>query len=210
LSVALASPPGLLGDLILRQLAAEPGLSAIGRATDEEELDSLLSKRRPKILVMDTECVGTRWIQAVSRLRRQAPEMRVLVLAGDRDARQVERALRAGASGLISWSLDFGMLVKAIRTVAAGQIWAERAAVGHVLATLASSPRPAAADGLTLRERQIGDCVARGLRNKEIAKQLSLSEKTVKNHLCAIFRKLKVESRMALGLYALRRRSPDW
>jgi len=97
------------------------------------------------------------------------------------------------------------MLVKALKAVAGGEIWANRLATAQAFERLASSDgeRTSVRGALTRRESDIVADVLRGLRNKEIARQLSISEKTVKSHLNNIFRKLGIESRTALALFAL-------
>jgi two-component system, NarL family, response regulator YdfI len=119
-------------------------------------------------------------------------------------AETVARVLRVGAMGLVGKQLDFATLVRAIRVVAAGELWANRRVTAQTVEHLANGPDRATGEGrLTQREAEIAEAVGRGLRNKDIARRLSISEKTVKSHLNNIFRKLDVDNRFAVGLYAL-------
>jgi DNA-binding NarL/FixJ family response regulator len=201
--VAVAVQPTLFCETLTRQLGLERDLLVVGRSCVEDGLKRLLSKEKPQVLVFDYEGLGPNAESTVSRLRRAAPATRILVLASRSGDETIERVLRAGASGLAGKQLELSALVRAIRAVAAGETWANRRAASSVLEDLT---RPAAAlhkANLTKREQEIADACGRGLRNKEIAKTLSISEKTVKAHLNSIFRKLQVDSRFALGLRIL-------
>lgn len=185
-------------------------MEVVGRASDEDEARALLRKKRPAVLVLDYEGFGPSAERAIRSLRRIARGMRVLVVATRSSEEDVARVLRAGASGLVGKQQPFATLVRAIHAVASGEIWANRRATAH-LVELLSQPASAAqpSEGqLTGREWEITESVGRGLRNKEIAKSLKISEKTVKSHLNNIFRKLRVDNRFALGLYTLDRLGP--
>ena len=117
------------------------------------------------------------------------------------------RVLRFGASGLVGKQLAFATLERAIHALAMGELWANRRATADFVDRLTDdSGRVADSDGqLTTRESEIIDDVGRGLRNKDIARRLNISEETVKSHLNNIFRKLRVDNRFAAGMYALTR-----
>jgi len=112
--------------------------------------------------------------------------------------------LRAGAAGLVGKQQTFETLVRAIRAVARGELWANRAAAAQVVEDLAGSSRSSTFDvRLTAREREIVQAVGLGGRNRDIGDRLHISEKTVKSHLNSIFRKLQVDNRFAAGLYSI-------
>ena len=182
----------------------EAVLRVVGSAADEDEARRLLSKFRPQVLVFDYEAMGPNGEGVVARLRRASPATRILVIASRSADENVELVLRSGASGLVGKQLDFTVLVRAIQAVAAGELWANRRATAHALASLTDLPaRVPALDGhLTKREWQIADGVSQGLRNKEIATLLTISEKTVKSHLNNVFSKLKVSGRIGLLTWA--------
>jgi DNA-binding NarL/FixJ family response regulator len=194
--VTLAVGPGLLSELAARSLRPESGIRFVGQARDEEELDRLMSGRRARVLLLDSETIGADWTGWISRLRRSAPNTRILVVSDGPTQTLVTAALRAGASGVVGKHHDFETFRTAVRRVAAGEIWADRRILGPVMEDLSRSPR--VLDGLTPRERQVADCVLLGLRNKEIARRLSISEKTVKSHLYSMYRKMRVDSRFGL------------
>ena len=201
--LAIATQPALLRDVLSRLLEREADIDVVGAAHDEERIVEMLQEKVPAVLLFDYEAMGPNSESIIGRLRRVAPRLRILVMATRSGDESVERALRAGACGLVGKQLDFETLLRALRAVAAGEIWANRRAqaltLEHLTDFAAGASEPEGQ--LTKREQQIADCVARGLRNKEIARQLNISEKTVKSHLNNIFQKLGLQGRFALALF---------
>src|SRR5262245_23006194 len=208
LRVAVATRPALIREILCRVLASEPGLALAGHASDEAGLRELLRAEKPRVLLFDFEALGPSGESLISRLRRESPSTRFLVLATRSGADTVERVLRAGASGLVGKELDLETVVRAIHTVASGEVWANRLVTAHALEYLAGLSdlgvaRTQSPNGhLTQREAEIVNEVGLGLRNKEIAAKLRISEKTVHTHLNNIFRKLQMGNRIALALFA--------
>jgi len=196
--VAVASEQILFGDVLCCLLDRDPRLKIVGQAHNEGDLTPLLLRERPQALLFDDETSGPDGEQIISRLRRAAPETRILVIASRSNRERVGRVLRAGASGLVGKHLTFEILIRAIHAVARGEVWADRRATARVLEHL-STRLPLVEDQLTRRELQIAEGVRRGLRNREIASELRISQKTVKSHLNNIFRKLRVDGRATLA-----------
>ena len=207
LRLGVAAQPALFCEVLAGHLSREGSLDVVGQASGEEQIVRLLKTERPQVLLFDYEGLGPNAESVISRLHRLAPATRILVLATRSSQETVVRVLRVGASGLVGKQLEFATLVRAIHALATGELWANRRATADVLERLTDdSGRVAASDGqLTTRESEIIDDVGRGLRNKDIARRLSISEKTVKSHLNNIFRKLRVDNRFAAGMYALTR-----
>jgi DNA-binding NarL/FixJ family response regulator len=206
IDVALAIRPALLRDVLTRLLDTEPDLRVVGYGETEEEIRSVISKLRPRLLLFDYEAMGPNSESIISRLRRAVPVTRILVVARRSGEEEIGQVLRSGASGLVGKESEFTTLVRAIQAVVAGELWANRRTAARALEGLtnASAPVPSL-EGLTRRELEIADGVALGLRNKEIAQQLNISEATVKSHLNTIFRRLKIEGRVALAMLAQER-----
>jgi DNA-binding NarL/FixJ family response regulator len=206
--IAVAARPALFCEILSSKLQEQPEFEIAGAARDEEEVRALLAKSRPAVLLFDYEGLGPSAELAIRRLRRTARGTRILVLATRSGDETLERVLRAGAAGLVGKQQPFATLVRALRAVAAGELWANRVATAHVVERLAA-PLPGGGEPderLTDREWEIVDAVGQGIRNKEIGKRLRISEKTVKSHLNNIFRKLRVDNRFAVGLYSLDRK----
>jgi DNA-binding NarL/FixJ family response regulator len=163
-----------------------------------------LAQLSPDVVLLDLDLGEEDGLESLPRIVAAAPRARVLILTALRHRVKDEAALRGGARGLILKDASPEVLLRAIRTVAEGDLWFDRA----VLDTLRSERPPAAgsvppsAQGLTAREREIVELVTEGLRNEEVARRLGISEKTVRNHLTAIFDKLGVSGRLELLAFA--------
>ncbi len=199
LEVAIATDQTLFRDALTRLLNGDPTLKIVGQAQNERDLTRVLIREKPRTLLFDYDALGPNGESVIARLRRAAPATRILVMAARSGDEHAGRVLRAGASGLVGKNLSYETLIRAIHAVARGEVWADRRTTASALERLTTRP-PSAADRLTERELEIAEGVGRGLRNKEIAKQLSISQKTVKSHLNNIFRKLRLNGRVALGL----------
>jgi len=134
---------------------------------------------------------------------------RVIVLTATEDDRDVVRAMRLGARGVVLKQSATDLLIKSIRKVFGGEIWLDKRMTGEVMKAFSKSaeggPRrekPLLSD----REKEIVQLVAQGFRNREIGEKLFISEQTVKNHLHNIFDKLGVSDRLELALYAIHHR----
>ena len=194
LCIAIQSDP--LRDRVRQVIRREPDLEIVGDCRDEQQVARMLGAEKPQLLLL--EGYGPDALPIVSRLRRREPGIRTLVLSTgstDEDAQQI---LRAGAWGLVARD-DVGILLRAIRAVAGGQMWATRTATALAIEHLIG-PVGHEETHMTERELQVADGVTRGLRNKEIARELHISEGTVKSHLNSVFRKLGLKGRIALAL----------
>ncbi len=209
LELVLAIKPALLRDVLTRLLDTVPDVRVEGYGENEDQIRKVVSKLRPGVLLFDYEAMGPNGESMISRLRRAAPATRILVIARRSSDENVVQVLRAGASGLVGKEEEFATLVRAIQAVAEGELWANRRTAAQALEHLTdvSAPVPAL-ETLTKRELEIADGVASGLRNKGIAQQLNISEATVKSHLNTIFRRLKIEGRVALAMLAQERDQP--
>jgi DNA-binding NarL/FixJ family response regulator len=204
IDLAIATQPTLFRDALSRFLS-QKNLNVVGQTFSEDQTAEVLIRSRPQVLLLDYEALGPNAEGIILRLRRLAPSTRILVMATRSGDETVERVLRAGASGLVGKQLDLDTLIRAIRLVASGEIWANRRTTALALTHLTEPDRASLSDrGLTKREHQVVDGVTRGLRNKEIARQLGISEKTVKSHLGSIFQKLGLDGRFALALFEQR------
>jgi DNA-binding NarL/FixJ family response regulator len=200
--MAIATQPPLLCDALSLCLGKEVDIEVVGEARDENRIAEILTEEPADLLLFDYEALGPACEGMIARLRRSAPRTRILVIATRSADENVARVLRAGASGLVGKQLGYETLLNAVRAVAAGEIWANRRAQALTLEHLTDAIGAWEPDEqLTRREQQIADGVARGLRNKEIARRLSISEKTVKSHLHNVFQKLGIEGRFALAIF---------
>jgi DNA-binding NarL/FixJ family response regulator len=203
--VVVAVGPTLFREALSQALATGHHIRVAGTAGTEDAVAALLVQQAPQVVLLDYEAFGPNAEGMVSRLRRQSPGSRVLVLASRSGPDTAERVLEAGAAGVVGKMSDLDTLGRAIVAVADGEVWADPHVTARALEQLAG---PASSGRLTGREAGIVRLVSHGLRNKEIAQRLGINEKTVKSHLNNIFRKLRVDSRVALALLDTRAIQP--
>jgi len=176
-----------------------PDLVVVGEAeTGADAVDSCLTLQ-PDVILMDLQMPGGSGIQATREIAAASPSVRVLVVTLFEDDDSVFAALRAGARGYILKDTDEDKMVRAIRAVANGEAIFGPAIAARVLAFFASGRPdvpPQVFPSLTEREREILGLMARGQSNPVIARSLSLSPKTIANHVSNIFSKLQVADRV--------------
>ena len=202
--VLVATLPALWSEVLARLLERERDLHVVGRAHNEDQLREQVSTHHPHVILFDYEALGPDSEGIIARLRRAAPSTRMLVFATRSGDETTISVLRAGASGLVAKQLGYTALLGALRAVAAGELWAHRRVAAQALDLLVppAFQRQKLPSQLTKREREVVEGVGRGLRNREIAHALGISERTVKSHLNNIFSKTRVSSRFALSLWS--------
>lgn len=179
-------------------IGRQPDMTVVGSATTGEEAVSLFRQHKPDITLMDLQLPVMTGLEAIRAIRHLAPEARIIVLTmyhGDED---IHRALAAGAWTYLLKDMLSDDLMRVIREVHAGQ----RLLLPDVKVRLDErATRPS----LTPREVQVTELIGRGLRNKEIASELHISEETVQVHVKSILTKLSVNDRTAAVNVAMRR-----
>lgn len=182
----------------------EPDLEVVARCMNGEECIGAVRRHQPDILVLDIRMPRKDGLTVLRELRREKQSVKVVLLAAALEEDEVLEALRLGVRGMVLKELAPQMVVQCVRKVYAGEQWVEKQAFGRALDTLLrrEAGERAASSVLTPREIEMVGMVARGLRNKEMSQQLAISEGTVKIHLHNIYRKLKVENRVELILFA--------
>ncbi|MDQ3653905.1 MAG: response regulator transcription factor [Chloroflexota bacterium] len=180
-------------------LSSEPGFSVVGEAATGAEAIGVVAATTVDIVLMDLQMPEMSGIPAIQQLKMQAPHVRILVITLFEDDDSVFLALRAGAHGYVLKDAREEELIRAIKAVAAGEAIFSPAIATRVLAWFGSRRHDDvdAFAGLTHREREILDELANGHGNAMIARHLSISSKTVANHLSTIFAKLQVPDRGA-------------
>jgi len=177
------------------------GVELVGSAANGLEAVETASQQRPDVVLMDLEMPVLDGIEATRRIVAAHPEVAVVVLTSFSDREQILRALDAGAVGYLLKDAEPAELARAIRAAARGEAPLDpRAGRALLDARAAGSPL----DALSEREREVLGLVARGLPNKLIARELSISEKTVKTHLTSVFRTIGVTDRTQAALWAER------
>ena len=182
----------------------EPDFRVLARCTNGEETLDAVRLHRPDVLVLDVRMPGRDGLAILREITREGLPTRVVLLTAALDEEGVVEAIRLGAWGLVLKEMAPQTLVQCVREVHAGERWLDNRSVVRALEKVgrreADVGRLAAL--VTPRELEIIRMIATGLRNKEIATRLSISEGTVKIHLHNIYEKLDVDGRLALLLYA--------
>ena len=208
-SVLVASPSLWLRQGLRQLPRVDAQLALIGECARAEELFSLLGRLEPDVVLVDTDLEGMADLSLLARLLSSRPETRVvLLLARELPDGYLGKAATAGAAGFVLRDADAALLTKALRAVAAGRPWLQRELTEQLLQDYKrmTSPGPRIPGPmLSPRQRQVLDLLSQGLRSREIAEQLSISEKTVKAHLTSLFRKLGVTNRLGAVCLALGR-----
>ncbi len=177
-----------------RLLEVEPDLEVIGEAVNGEEALRLAEELRPDIVVLDISMPGLNGVQVSEVLRREFPEIRVVILTGY-DSEQYARALvRLGVQGFLSKAASSEELVRALLAVRDGNTYFQP----MIAEMLGGGANQSPDDEPTPREMEVLRLVAEGLRNKEIARRLCTSDRTVQFHLGNLFSKLNAGSRTEL------------
>jgi DNA-binding NarL/FixJ family response regulator len=196
-------------------LAQQEDMQVIGEADDGPQALRMAEALQPDILLLDVQMPNAGGLEILPNIRARSPRTNVLILSGVLEDTFLDGALQQGAMGYLLKTATQADLVKAIRTTHAGELWAQRKVLTQVLEHMRQRIRELQGlplelrETLTDREREIVNGVMQGMRNKEIATQLGISEKTVKAHLRNIFRKLKVSRRAQLFRASLSMRSPS-
>ncbi|MEU6556773.1 response regulator transcription factor [Streptomyces sp. NPDC046915] len=184
-------------------LEVQDDIEVVGEAADGAEGVDRAEELRPDIVLMDVKMPGMDGVDALRRLRELANPARVLIVTSFTEQRTVVPALRAGAAGYVYKDVDPDALAGAIRSVHAGHILLQPE-VADVLLSQEANSGQGRGGSLTEREREVLGLIADGRSNREIARALVLSEKTVKTHVSNILMKLDLADRTQAALWAVR------
>lgn len=189
-------------------LEDKPDLKVVGEAQDGEEAVALASRLHPDVVLMDIAMPKLNGIEATRLIKRESPEISVLILTAYDDDQYIFALLDAGAAGYLLKNVRGEELAQAVRSVAEGESVLHPAIAAKVFKRYSGSGRSPAQEGiepLSDRESEVLAKAARGLGNKMIARELGLSDRTVQVHLSNIFGKLGVASRTEAVITALQR-----
>ncbi|MFI9391294.1 response regulator [Streptomyces bauhiniae] len=185
-------------------LEVQDDIEVVGEAADGAEGVARAEELRPAVILMDVLMPGTDGIDALRRLRERGNPARVLIVTSFTERRTVVPALRAGAAGYVYKDVDPDALAAAIRSVHAGHVVLQSEVADALLTQEGSNSGQGRGGSLTEREREVLGLIADGRSNREIARALVLSEKTVKTHVSNILMKLDLADRTQAALWAVR------
>jgi two-component system NarL family response regulator len=193
-------------------LEEEDDLELVGQASDGAEAAEKASRALPDVVLMDIRMPRRSGIEACRTMKEAAPSTKIVMLTISDEEEDLFDAIKAGASGYLLKDIPLDEVAEAVRAVYGGQSLISPSMAGTLLtefATLArrneeEPPRQVPAPKLTDREMEVLRLVAKGMNNRDIAKELFISENTVKNHVRNILEKLQIHSRMEAVMVAVR------
>lgn len=190
-------------------LANASGFRVVGEAGTVADSVALAVQARPDVVLMDVRLPDGSGVEACRRIKADNPDIRVVMLTSYQDEEAIVGAVMAGASGYLLKQADAERLIQAIRDAAAGESSLDPRAAGTLLTQfreLSAKQAEAELAGLTDRERRMLALIAEGYTNRAIGEVLHLSEKTVRNHVSQLLRKLGFQRRSQAAAWAGQRR----
>jgi DNA-binding NarL/FixJ family response regulator len=191
-------------------LSAETDVKVVAQASGGQMGVRLADELHPDVVLMDIRMQDLSGIEATRQIVARRPQTRVLALTVASTEAEVTAVLHAGACGFLAKDTEIDSLLAAIRAAASGAAWlspnAARLVLGRIRTeAVAQPPETSRIDQLSSREREVLSLIATGQGNSEIAGELNISPRTVKNHVSSILTKLGVPSRVQAAVYAVRR-----
>ncbi|GAA3428419.1 response regulator [Streptosporangium sandarakinum] len=194
-------------------LAAETDIEVVGEASDGQEAVELADRLTPDVVLMDVRMPRRSGIEATREIKASVPSTRIIMLTVSDEEEDLFEAIKAGATGYLLKNVQLDEVPEAVRGVHEGQSLINPAMAAKLITEFANMSRKEAerppqlpVPRLTDREMEVLRLVAKGMNNREIAKQLFIAENTVKNHVRNILDKLQLHSRMEAVVYAVRER----
>jgi len=185
------------------------GMVVVGEAENRRETLASIANEAPDIILLDLDLGDENGLDLLPELIAAVPDARIILLTGLRDPEVQRRAILLGAMGLVSKQKAADTVIRAIEKVYAGEVWLDRAMIASILNDRVNSsvaPNQSAETlriaKLTEREREVIRLIGEGIKNRQIAERMYISEATVRHHLTSIFAKLGVADRFELVIYA--------
>ena len=187
-------------------LEAEPDFQVVGEATDGDSVLQLVEECQPNVILMDVNMRRVNGIEATRQVKAKFPQVQVLILTLYEDVEFLSEAMKAGAAGYVLKSAIELVIIKAIHTVARGELFIDSAMSVAMIKSLTAGAKPEdhALDELSEREIEILRLVAQGHTNREIATKLHISVRTVEGHRASILSKLNLSTPIQIVRYAMK------
>ncbi|KMJ58703.1 LuxR family transcriptional regulator [Bacillus sp. LL01] len=203
INVMLVDDHAILRDGLKSIISLESDMKVLGEATGGKEMVAFLEKDRPHVIVMDINMPNQDGIELTKIVKKEYPEIKVLILTMYKHDEYFMSAIKEGADGYLLKDSPSDQVVDAIRTVFKGESIIHPAMTKKLIDYHQKGIQQAEDSTLTEREKEVLVCLVEGLSNKEIAQRLFISDKTVKIHVSKIFKKLDVKSRSQVVIYAV-------
>ncbi|MCR4434528.1 MAG: response regulator transcription factor [Clostridiales bacterium] len=208
IKVMIADDHSMFRQGLKQILELENDIVVIAQASNGDEAVKLAREKKPDVILMDINMPSTNGLQAIKELRQENSGSKIIVLTIHQDREYLFKTLQMGAEGYLLKDAEPAVLIEAIRNVVKGQSYIQPNMTKELVkefnrVTLREREKNDE-NCLTMREVEVLELIAEGMINKEIARQLYISEKTVKNHVSNIFKKLNVSDRTQAAIYAFK------
>jgi len=209
INIVISDDHALFREGLRKLLEAEPGIRIVGEAIDGDETVKVVRQFRPHVLLLDLCLPKLSGLEVLAELNKLELPTRSIMLTAAIERDQVVEALQLGVRGIVLKHSALQLLLKCIRCVNEGQYWVGQEGVSdliHALRRMKPSQPASGAQrnfGLSSREMEVIALIVAGYTNKDLARELGISENTAKHHLTNIFDKLGVSNRLELVLYAV-------
>ncbi len=207
ITVLIADDHALIREGIKQILELEEDICVVGQANDGEEAFELAEKLNPDIILLDINMPKLNGIETLRRFKDMGIKSKVIILTIHEDKEYILKTLKLGANGYMLKDSSANSLIEGIRKVAKGENYIQSSVADLVSASSDDSAESSSIEqinSLTNREYEVLVLIAEGLNNKDIAERLYISEKTVKNHVSNIFKKLNLNDRVQAAIFAYR------
>jgi DNA-binding NarL/FixJ family response regulator len=203
--IVIADDHVVLLESLSALLSSQSDFEVVGKAVNGADAVDLVRERKPDVLVLDLFMPTTDGFEVLRTIERAGLHVAAIVLTGSESQLDYVQVVKLGARGLVLKGDNPEKLFHAIRTVAGGDLAFSNEIASQVVSAMANEQRPESTTlaRLSDRERQIAMLVARGLKNRDIATELNISENTVKRHLQSIFNKTGTRDRLELAVVAV-------
>lgn len=208
--ILLADRQDMFREVLKRLLELQPDFSIVGDTGDGQRLVQLVSECKPDVIVLDVKLHRRSGTDALQEIASLKIDTRAILLTDSIGPSEIVQALLLGVRGLVRKEDPTHLLFKSIRAVVAGQYWINHKGVSEIvqylqmLAAMLDQKAQLQARNLSRQQQQVVEAILAGCSNKEIAQEMSISERTVKYHLTRIFEKFGVSGRMELASFSLK------
>lgn len=215
IDIVIADAHAILREGVRKLLECEREMRVVGEASDGEEAVRVVGELKPQVLLLDLAMSKKTGLEALRELSKLGLPTHTIIFTASIEREQVVEALQLGARGIVLKHSAMNVLLESIRNVISGKHWVDQDSIPHLIQAVRSMEPPLRASaakqdfGLTPREMQIIALIVAGYTNKDLAKELKISQNTTKHHLTNIFNKLGVSNRLELVLYAIDNRLVD-
>jgi two-component system, NarL family, nitrate/nitrite response regulator NarL len=209
--VFILDPYALVSAGLRLIIDSEPGLQVIGDAGDASLGREKVACQKPDVVLLKLSPNGNPGLDVITALLETSGHSRIILLVSIEDQQLCSQAIQRGVVGIVTETQPPQILIKAIKKVHAGEVWIERSMMAYFVKEISGAQRSASSDPeaerinmLSARERQVIKLIGLGMKNKQIAAELCISEVTVRHHLTSVFNKLGVSDRLELLVFANR------